>query len=401
MVADDPDFGEDPGVDFEAAGLLDGLGGEERAARLRLLERLAGDGVGLDQLKQAIDEDRLALLPVERVLGGRYGAREVERRTGLPAEMMLRTRRLSGLPEAGAEDPVFGDEDILAAESFKLFLDAGIDEAALGQVNRVLGEAMSRLAATVTAGFAQTFLEPGDSEEDVATRFASLTELLTPALTPVLVATFKAHLRETVSRAVLGREEREAGQIAGAQELAVCFADLVGFTRLGGEIDVQELGTVAGRLAELANHAASGPVRLVKTIGDAAMLVSQEVAPLVDAALSLVEAIADAELPELRAGVASGPAHIRAGDYYGHSVNLASRVTGVARPGSVLCTEAVRDRAGPQFAWSFAGRHKLKGVAEPVALFRARRLESAPAAEPPAGGARKRTADRRRKRASR
>jgi adenylate cyclase len=402
MVADDPDFREDAGMDFEAAGLLDGLGGEERAARLRLLERLAGDGVGLDQLKQAIDEDRLALIPVERVLGGRHSAREVERCMGLSAELMLRFRRLTGLPEASAEDPVFADEDIAAAESIKLFLDAGFDEAALSQVTRVLGEAMSRLAATVTAGFAQTFLEPGDSEEDVGIRFASLTEQLTPALTPVLVSAFKAHLRETVSRAVLGREEREAGQISGAQEVAVCFADLVGFTRLGGEIEVDELGTVAGRLAELANEIARGPVRLVKTIGDAAMLVSQEVAPLVDAALSLVEAVAAAELPALRAGVANGPAQLREGDYYGHSVNLASRVTGVARPGSVLCTEAVRDRAGPQFVWSFAGRHKLKGVADPVALFRARRLENATTTEPSkARPARTRTADRRRKRASR
>jgi adenylate cyclase len=194
----------------------------------------------------------------------------------------------------------------------------------------------------------------------------------------------------------------------------VCFADLVGFTRLGGELEVEELGTVAGRLAELAGEVSTRPVRLVKTIGDAAMLVSSEVAPLVDAALTLVEAVEDAELPALRAGLAKGPAQLRAGDYYGHSVNLASRVTGIARPGSVLCTEEIRDGAESQFEWSFAGRHKLKGVSEPVPLFRARRSEQADGAEPAAkkrkrpdpadraeAAAKKRKEDRRRKRASR
>jgi class 3 adenylate cyclase len=70
---------------------------------------------------------------------------------------------------------------------------------------------------------------------------------------------------------------------------------------------------------------------------------------------------------------------VRAGDYYGHSVNIASRVTGVARPGSVLCTEEVRDGAGADgLQWSGAGRHRLKGVRAPVPLYRARLSEPGP-----------------------
>ena len=63
------------------------------------------------------------------------------------------------------------------------------------------------------------------------------------------------------------------------------------------------------------------------------MFVSPEPAPLVAVALALVDAVAGRGLPSLRAGIAVGPALLRAGDFYGHSVNLASRVTGVARPG--------------------------------------------------------------------
>ena len=392
-------------MDFAAAGLLEGLEGPQREARERLLEQLADEGVSLEELKAAVTEDRLALLPVERVLGGRFSASEIERETGLSAQWMLRSRRLLGLPEAGPGDRVFARPDIEAARSIKLFLDAGLREDVIVDITRVLGESMARLAATVAGGFVDTFLQPGDSEHEVASRFADLAEELTPALGPVLIAAFGAHLRESVSRGMLGRNELEKGQVPDSQEITVCFADIVGFTRLGGELEIEELGSVAGRFAELAGEVTKPPARLVKTIGDAAMLVSPRPGSLVSTALSLVEAVEDADLPALRAGLACGTALLRAGDFYGHSVNLASRVTGIARPGSVLCTQEVRDAAPDEFDWSFAGRHRLKGISEPVALYRARPPQETDAAdleggEQERGRAKKRRADRPRKRGS-
>jgi adenylate cyclase len=359
-------------MDFEAYGLLAGLEGEERDKRLRLLQRLADDGFSDAELVKAVRENRLALLPVERVLGGTYTAGEVEERTGLPAGTMARIRRQHGLPAADPEDRVFSDEDVEAARSMKLFLDAGFAIDRVDEITRVLGEGMGRLAATIAASFVETFLEAGESEDEVAPRFAELAQQLTPAFAPILVAAFTAHLRDSVHRGVLGRAELAAGDIAGTQELTVCFADLVGFTRLGGQVEVGELSTVAGRLANLATALTEPPVRLVKTIGDAAMFVSPKPAPLVEVALNLVDAFEAEELPSLRAGIAIGPAVLRAGDYYGNSVNLASRVTGAARPGSVLCTREVRDAAREAFHWSPAGRHKLKGVPGPTPLYRAR-----------------------------
>jgi adenylate cyclase len=363
-------------MDFAAGGLLDNLEGEERAQRERLLNHLLELGFSEDELRTAVRENRLALLPVDRVLGGTYTAEEIEERTGLPGSTMRRLRRLQGLPEPGPDDRVFSDEDVEAARSTKLFLDAGFDEERIVEITRVLGEGMARLSATITAAFVETFLQAGASEAEVAERFAALAEQLTPAFGPVLVAGFKTHLRDSVQRGMLGLAELEAGDIAGAQDVAVCFADLVGFTRLGGQVEVRELGTVAGRLASLSASLTRPPVRLVKTIGDAAMFVSAEPGPLVEVALELVDAFEEEELPSLRAGIAFGPALIRAGDYYGNSVNLASRVTGIARPGSVLCTREVRDAARDRFSWSAAGRHKLKGVAGPTPLFRPRHKDA-------------------------
>jgi adenylate cyclase len=254
-------------------------------------------------------------------------------------------------------------------------MDVGLGEEAIAEITRVLGEGMARLAATTAAAFVDAFLEPGDSEDDVAQRFATVAEQLIPAIDPVLVAAYKQHLAEAVRRGILSRAEREAGEAGRAQEIAVCFVDMVGFTRLGAQIDPQQLGSLATKLAELATDVTEPPVRLVKTIGDAAMFVSPEPGPLVSVALSLLEAFEEADLPSLRAGVAYGAALQRAGDFYGHAVNLASRVTGVARPGAVLCTEEVRDGATDDFDWSFARKHKLKGMSDAVPLYRARRHE--------------------------
>jgi adenylate cyclase len=153
-------------------------------------------------------------------------------------------------------------------------------------------------------------------------------------------------------------------------------------------------------VAELAIAARTAEVRLVKTIGDAAMFVSTDPAAMVQVALDLVDAVDEAQLPSLRAGLALGPALLRAGDFFGNAVNLASRVTGVARPGSVLCTREVRDATPEAFHWSVAGRYRLKGVADPVPLYRARRLEESDERGDAASdvrrerGARRRRADR-------
>lgn len=98
--------------------------------------------------------------------------------------------------------------------------------------------------------------------------------------------------------------------------MTVCFADLVGFTRLGERVAPADLSIAGRRLTELAVAVARPPVRLVKTIGDAAMLVSSEPEPLIEAAVALVaEAESQREgMPPLRIGIASGPAVPDSGD---------------------------------------------------------------------------------------
>lgn len=364
---------------FEAEGLLDGLEGERRADRLALLEELAADGVTLEELAEAVAAGRLALLPVERALAGdgpRYTANEVAEEVGLDVETLLRNTAALGLPTPDPDDRVLTDADVDAAERLRDLRDAGLPEEGMLQVARTLGMATSRIAEANRELILKNLVSETDSEHDLAIRLAAAAQRLMPLVGPALVYGMQRHLLEQVRRDVIGDDPAAAGLGAGTV-VTVCFADLVGFTKLGERIAVEELGRIAGRLEHLALGAAVSPVRLVKTIGDAAMLVSAEPEALVDAALTLVAA-AEAEgehFPQLRAGLALGPALAQGGDWYGRPVNLASRITDVALPGSVLASAPVKDAVGEGYRSSYAGERRIKGIDGQVKLFRLRRAE--------------------------
>jgi adenylate cyclase len=365
-------------IDFEAEGLLEGVEGEEaRQARLELLCNLEEEGVSLEELRAAVDENRLVLLPVERVLTGegrRYTREEVVEEVGLDLELLIRLWRALGQPEIPAGEPVFTEEDLEAARAVKRFLDAGIAEERLLELTRAMSQATTGIATAVGEAFAEAILEPGVSESELALRYAAGARALVPLLDDTARHMVHLHLRERARNAVIGQAELASGRLPGAQPMGICFADLVGFTKLGERLPSEELGSVAGRLGELAAEAVEPPVRLVKTIGDAAMLVCDEPDPLLQAALTLV-ASADAEgegFPSLHAGLAHGEALPRGGDWYGRPVNLASRITDFARPGSVVAAAEVREASGGDYDWSRIGRRRLKGVRENVELFRVR-----------------------------
>ncbi|HZQ32122.1 MAG TPA: adenylate/guanylate cyclase domain-containing protein, partial [Mycobacterium sp.] len=112
--------------------------------------------------------------------------------------------------------------------------------------------------------------------------------------------------------------------------------------------------------------------------GDAAMLASGNAEPLLHALLELADTASANSLPPLRIGVASGSAVTRAGDWFGSPVNLASRVTAAARPGTILVAESTRDTVGdvPGVEWTSAGARRLKGVSAEVKMFRISRARS-------------------------
>ncbi|HEX2084768.1 MAG TPA: adenylate cyclase regulatory domain-containing protein [Solirubrobacteraceae bacterium] len=346
--------------------------------REAFVAHLLRDGFTVEEVDEAERTGRLALLPIDRVLrreDARWSARQIADEVGLDIEVLRRLWRALGFADAGDDEVVYRDEDLQAARLTAQFHAAGLGEAPLILISQVLGHGMARLAETLREVVGNALLQAGDTERTLGLRYAEAAEHMVPLLEPLLGYVLQTHLAEQVRGDIVLQTELETGRVEGARHVTVCFADLVGFTRFGESADLSEVTGAGRRLTDAAVDVARPPVRLVKMIGDAAMLVSPEPEPLVEAALTLVGQ--DTGLP-LRAGIAAGTAVAHCGDWLGAPVNLASRVTAVARPGAVLATREVRDAAADRFAWSHAGSRRLKGVREPVSLYRARAATAPP-----------------------
>jgi adenylate cyclase len=364
--------------DWESEGLLEGLEGTAREARLALLRELHGDGVPLEDLRAAVAEQRLMLLPVERALGEEriYSPSQIAEHSGLDYDFLMRQWQALGMPRRAPDDVAYGERDLEAARRLKQFLDAGLPEDGVIEMARVLGQSMARVAEASRFLIGTAFLEPGSTEYDVAQQ-ARTARPLVDALEPSLAYVYGLQLGEQLRHDAMDQAVLESGN-PGQREMAVCFVDIVGWTRLGEESEDEATGTLADRLAAMTSEHVRAPVRVIKMVGDGAMFVSPELGPMLDLALDLVEtAERDDTFPELRAGVSWGTAISRWGDWYGRPVNLASRVCSRARAGSVLVTRPVAEGCGDDgYAFSAAGEKRLKGIGA-VPLWRARRRDPA------------------------
>jgi adenylate cyclase len=368
--------------DAEVEKLLEGLEGSAREERAELIHWILAQGITPEEIQSSPVP---MLAASRRLMGddGRYvSAREIAEATGIELELLQRVQRAIGLVRVDDPDAVVHLwADGAAAAHAKEFLELGIDPDQVVQVVRVLAEGLSHAAEVMRYTALSTILQPSAREVETAQASQALIERIAPLLGPMIEDMLFMQLRHMMETEAINATERAAGApLPGARHITVAFADLVGFTRLGEELPPEELGQVANRLAELARDVAQPPVRFIKTIGDAVMFVCTEPAPLLDAVLKLVEITdGDNDFPRLRAGIASGPAVSRAGDWFGSPVNTASRVTAVARPGTVLAAESVQQELGDGagFSWSFAGARRLKGIKGEVKLFRARRGDGA------------------------
>jgi adenylate cyclase len=333
-------------------------------------------GFSIEQIRASVAP---LLLPSNRVLGedGVYlAARQVCAATGLDLELLQRLQGVVGLPRI--EDPdtaVLSRVDGEAVARAKVFLDMGVEPDETVAVMRVLIEGLQHAAAIMRQAASKTLMRPGASEIELAQASEALAHQALPQVGPMVEALLLMELRHTFEIEAINAAERAAGTLPGARKVVVAFADLAGFTRLGEALSPEELERVASRLADLARDVAVAPVRFVKTIGDAVMLLCADPVPLLNAVLDLVALAGKAGLPRLRVGVASGAAVSRAGDWFGSPVNVASRVTGAAHAGTMFVAESARDAIGDAegFDWAIAGSRHLKGISGEVKLFRVSR----------------------------
>lgn len=157
---------------------------------------------------------------------------------------------------------------------------------------------------------------------------------------------------------------------APARQVGVCFADLVGFTVLGEQRSPGDLGRITDRLDHLVTDLVSAPVRLVKIIGDAVMMVAPDADALAGIALDLVNAARGEGVPPLRAGLAWGTAIHNGSEWFGWPVDLASGALVVASPHEILVTGEFYDELDTDEFWGEpAGTYQLDGIALGQELF--------------------------------
>jgi adenylate cyclase len=368
----------DDGVGQDIDDLFDGLEGTARTERAELVAWLLEQGITADEIRVTTPP---LLLASRHLIGddGTYvSAREISESYGIDLMLLQRVQRAIGL--ARVEDPdaaVHMRADGEAAAYAQRFVELGLHPDQVVMVVRVLAEGLSRAAEVMRHTALSAIMRPGASEIDIAKASRALVSQIAPMLGPMIQDMLFMQLRHMMETEAVNAGERAAGKpLPGARQVTVAFADLVGFTRLGEVVSAEELGHLANRLADLARDVTAPPVRFIKTIGDAVMFVCPDPAPLLDVVLKLVDLVdSDNDFPRLRAGVASGMAVSRAGDWFGSPVNVASRVTGVARPGTVLVADSVWEAIGDagEFQGSFASARRLKGIKSEVKLFRVRR----------------------------
>ncbi len=294
-------------------------------------------GLSDEEIALAEREDKLTLLVIEHLMVGKSKAmteEELLQKTGLDQDLARRFWRALGFPEVSPYDYVFTDFDVEVINAMRSLIGLGVaDEDRAIQIARVIGSSVARIAeAEVTMSQA---LMTEDLGTESAVLLAVAFEALLPKLAMVLEYAWRRHLQAAARRAWSNRQQNDE---FGPVDLAVGFADMVGFTYLAQQLDEVQLAEIVTRFETVAHDTiVSGGGRIVKMIGDEAMFVIENIGDAASIALNLAAAYADDDLlSDVRVGMAFGPVLAWDGDYFGSIVNKASRIVNLANPGSVL-----------------------------------------------------------------
>jgi len=356
-------------VDLGILVTRDGAGPflETDVQKVRLATACEQAGLPMAGIAAAIRAGRLSFGFLEAAPYRRWAVRsartyrQVSQETGIPLELLGSALESMGYARMAPDEPIREDE-LEIVPLLQLGLSTGIlDQVWSTRLGRGYAEGLRLMARVETEIWQTRFIAPlleAGADQQTATEQAAqmvgdfnFTPLVDRALmaayrrqqelawTEQLVEDIEAALEQT---GVLGRPGRVP---------AMCFLDLVGYTRLN-----EEHGDQA-----------------VKWLGDGVMVQFRDPAGAVLAALRLVEQLPAAGLPPAHVGVAAGPVVVQGGDYFGRTVNLAARIAAYASASRVLVSEPVVQRA-PRQGVTFVelGLVQLEGIADPVRLLEAR-----------------------------
>jgi adenylate cyclase len=357
-------------------GAGDGRWTRTAVAQARIVARLRERGHSLEEIRAATESGRLAFGFVDELLPGHERTHTLEdaaAATGLEPGLIARIFLAMGFNAASAER--LSDDDLDLLRHMAVVLAAGFPLVALLQLVRVYGQALAQMADAEVRLFHLYVHEPlmrqGVPGTRISEEMEELARELLPLASPIMDRVHRRFLAHFVEQDVVGHMEADldgAQLDLGRLRVTIAFADLAGYTRLTEEAGEEEAVDAVERFIEDVEVTLPDGARVIKTIGDAVMIVGSDAAALVDWAVGFQRLVADRR-PLPRIGMHHGLTLYRDGDYYGREVNLAARVVARAAGGEVLVTRPLVDLAGPHLEFERIGEVRLKGFDRATELF--------------------------------
>jgi class 3 adenylate cyclase len=361
----------------------DGQFPESAVRRIQLMQVVERSGLSLEGLATIAQWGALTLEFLDAATYQAFSPlsdetfADVSARTAVPVELLLAIREAVGGAEAGPDDRV-RDDELSVVPLIEFQLREGFRPVAIERGLRVYGDSLRRIAESEGEWWRSEIQEPmmaqGLTEGDLGRRAAEITPQLGAVSVEALLAIYRAQQRHVwTTNIVTGLGD--ALDRAGLQQRlertpAMCFLDITGYTRLTTERGDAAAAHIAERLSRMVRRTSTEHGgRAVKWLGDGVMLFFPDPGPGVVAALEMVEGVVAAGLPPAHVGLHAGPVLLQQGDYYGQTVNMASRIGEYARPGEVLVSQTVVDLCRDvAVAFRPIGPVEFKGTLEPIDL---------------------------------
>ncbi|SHN79501.1 adenylate cyclase [Geodermatophilus obscurus] len=265
----------------------------------------------------------------------RYTRLQVAAMAGMPPERTRRLWRALGFPDVSDDDEVFTDADVRALELLSALIGSGfVEPGTEASIARAMGQSLSRLADWQTDLLADALFRGGadtDRRAVPAEEAVAAARSLFPLLRDVQDYVWRRHLAANADRLLT------PAAAADRRELAVGFADLVGYTSRSRGMGGHELGAMVEDFESTASEVvARHHGRVVKMVGDGVLYTAVSAIDAVEIGLELPGTWQAEDRPPLRVGAAHGTVLTHLGDIYSPVVNLASRLTSIALPGTLL-----------------------------------------------------------------
>ena len=349
--------------------------------RIRLIVALRDSGIGIDQLAFGVANQLLSFDFAGHVVADPVGLTtmtvdEACTELGLTYERVHELMLAIGFATP-AKTALIREDDLEFLRIFAAVVGMGVSTEVLTRTLRSFAMSMRRLAEAARGLIREEVEAPllarGMSYREMFATVANTRLALQRVAYRTTFLLQRRLFEQAVHANLIARFEEalEKHPVTAAKALAdrtICFVDLSGFTeRTESEGDVGA-ANLAGALLEIAQARATlSHGDLVKSLGDGAMLLFVSPTDAIRCALGIVASAREAGLPPARAAITAGPLIVQDGDYFGRTVNRASRLLDIAAPRQVLVTAKVAASAhNDAFRFVDVGTFKLKGVSEEV-----------------------------------